>query len=69
MSDDWKGLHLIKSKPKTSEERKTGNLSIVSSLAHKRRTKAGCNMSRAGGPWAVSINNWRINGLLEREGQ
>ncbi len=69
MSDDWKGEHLISAAKQSREERQFTSRSVAARMAHKRRAEAGSNMSRAGGPWAVSINNWRINGLLEREGQ
>lgn len=50
--DDWKGDISVK--------KRTNTMSVASSLAHKRRTMQGTNMSRAGGPWARSIHVWAL---------
>lgn len=65
MSDDWKGLDKIKAKTLTGRARVSANLSIASSMAHKRRAAFGVNMSRAGGAWAVSFAKWHLRGKIE----
>lgn len=66
MADDWKGLHLIRSKPKTRQERQSENNSLVSRLGHKKRTAQGCNMAAVKGPWATTIQRWQLRGKIER---
>lgn len=66
MSDDWKGLHLIKSKPKSREERRSESNALVSRLGHKKRTAQGCNMAAVKGPWAETIQRWQLRGKIER---
>lgn len=64
MADEWKGLHLIRSKPKTAEERRSDDCSLISRMGHRKRTAQGCNMSVSGSPWAKTIQRWQKNGKL-----
>lgn len=54
--EDWKGD--ISIPKKTVQERRVENQRIAQSMAHKRRTMQGTNMSKAGGPWARAIRVW-----------
>ena len=64
MTDAWKGEHLISAKP-TPQQRISINLSIAASIAHKRRQAKGENMSRSGGPWAMAIHAWAVQGKVD----
>lgn len=56
VSEDWKGEALITRKP-TRAEQYTRGQSAVQCMAHKRRTAAGTNMSKAGGAWSRRIKS------------
>lgn len=68
MADDWRGEDKISAKPRTHAERVTNNLSAASSLGHRKRRLAGCNMSKSGGPWAVSIARWHRSRKIGGDG-